>query len=511
MFSDLGDNARGIYIITKRELRSHIKSLRMVILMVLFVLAILGGAYGMSALSIQSDIVKSPEVVGWVFKVAADDDGLDNDLLIYFTDVDGVPVDGVDYKISYKTKTQEAIISERENAPAKTFVKNVNKSSRYTIYHLQASNMEFSKGDYTAYRMFAMVWISVATHEFYGSQYYMASQVLDLDEENRINDAIIMVIDTKTTDFEPVASLKVTLGTEDNPYSNVWVNTNENGVCVFHNLDAGTLDPVTFQTTGENYIFSAEYTINGTEFETSTGAELIYDLSLADLFKTDNPNQVLAFVALMFITYLGPLTAVVLAFDSISKERLQNSLDFLLSRPVSRRSIAAGKLFGTFLAIAIPVTVINVIGIFIIWGKTGNMPDTFFSLAFLVFTLAFIAIYVILAQIFSTIMKSTATAILSVISIFLIFVLFWGLIALAINSLLGNSLGSDEYLIFNNRFSLFSPNGIYQLLIIMAIPGSTASDYVGVSSWMAYLVLGLWLVGGFIIAIELFNRRMRNY
>ena len=511
MMQDISDNLLGVYIITKRELKSHIKSIRMIILMILFVLAVLGGSYGVSSLSISSDVIKTPEVVGWVFKVAADDDGLDNDLLIYFTDMDGVPVDGVDYKISYKTETQEAIISEMKDAPARTFVKDVNKSPRYTIYHLQGSVMEFSKGDYTAYRSFVMVWISVTTHDLLGSQYYMASQVLDLDEENKINDAIVMVININTDDFEPVAGLKVTLGTEDNPYSDVWVNTNENGVCIFPNLDAGNIDPVSFQTSGEKYIFSATYTINGTEYETFAGAELIFDFSLADLFKTDNPNQVLAFVALMFITYLGPLVAVVLAFDSISKERLQNSLDFLLSRPVSRRAIAAGKLFGTFLAIAIPVTIINIIGIFIIWGKTGNMPDISFSFGFLIFTLAFIAIYVILAQIFSTIMKSTATAILSVISIFLVFVLFWGLIALAINSLLGNSLGSDEYLIFNNQFSLLSPNGVYQLLIIMTIPGSVPSDYVGVTSWMAYLVLALWLVGGFILAVELFNRRMREY
>jgi len=511
MASNMGDNARGVYIITKRELKSHVKSVRMLILMVLFILAVLGGAYGMSSLSIQSDVIKTPEVVAWVFKVAADDDGWDNDLLIYFTDPNGIPVDDVDYEISFKTKKETTVIADNEESEAKSYVKDINRSDDYSILQLQSSLIKFSKGGFSDYRSFIMVWSSISVYESLGTRYYMTTQMMDLDGENKINDAVVMVIDTKSEDFEPVRGLEIRLYTEDDIINKITMaRTNSFGICTFYDLEAGSIDFSTFQSSGENYVFSANYTMDGKDETIVASGEIVFDFNLGDLFTTDDSDQVLMFVALVSVINLAPLVAIVLAFDSISKERLQGSLDFLLARPVSRRSIALGKFLGTFLAIAIPVTLINIIGIFIIWGKTGNAPDPLFALNFLVATLIFSAMYILLMQILSTLMKSTATAILSGISLYLIYSLFWGLIGLGLNSFLGNTLGSDAYLEFSNRFSLLSPNGVYQLLIFIGMPGTEASDYVGVTRWAVYLVTALWLVGLIVIAVELFNKKSRN-
>lgn len=500
---DASEMPRGIWIITKRELRSHVRSVRMIILLVLFVLAVIGGSYGMSALSISSDVIQTPEVVGWVFKVPADNDTMRNDLMIYFTDIEGKPVDGVDYNITFETKSKIVSIGHMENAPSRSFIHNVNESSAYTAYELQSAFMEYSTGDYSALRM--LYDASLLLQEMQPTRMYLSAQVLDLDGENALDDALIMVLDTK--DLNPEVDQPVKMFTEDDLYDPIGVlKTNEYGVCKFSDLEGGNLDMTSFRTAGKSYLFSTNFDGESAQ----TAVSVIFNINLTSLFETDDPNQVLAFVALMFIVVIGPVIGIALSFDTISKERLQNSLDFLLARPVSRRAIAAGKFFGTFLAIAIPATIINICAIFIIWAKTGNRPDLYFSMAFLVFSLGFITIYILIQQIFSTLVKSTATAILSGISLWVFFNLFWSLISLGINALLGNKLGSDENLIFSNRFSLLSPNGVYQMTIMASLPGSTASDYIGVYDWVSYLVMGIWIVGCFIIAVELFEKRMRG-
>lgn len=505
--SDLGDSARGAWIITKRELRSHVKSVRMIILLILFVLAVLGGAYGMSSLSISSDVIKTPEVIGWVLKVDADNQGYSNDLMIYFTDTNGVPVNGVDYNISYETKSTTIPIASANNAPTRSFVYNINESRGFNAYQLQRAMMDYSKGDYKAERM--LYDGTLTLQEAFSTRYWMSTQVIDLDGQNMIDDVVVLLMDTKT--LEPVNNQTIELYLEENLNSPLRSRvTNSFGFTSFRNLEGGNLDPTSFQSFGNIYIMSASYTVDGVSETTTSFATVIFNISLTELFKTDDPNQVLAYVALMFIVYIGPIVAIALSFDSIAKERLQNSLDFLLARPVSRRAIAIGKYMGTFLAIAIPVTLINIAGIFIIWAKTGNAPDITFAFQFLLMTLAFIAIYVSLQQIFSTLVKSTATAILSGISMWVLFNLFWGLLNLAINTIVGNPIGSDDYLIFTNRFSMLSPNGVYQLAILASLPGAQPSDYVGVTKIQAYLILIGWVVIGFLIAIELFNRRMRD-
>lgn len=457
----------------------------------------------MSALSISSDVIQTPEVVGWVFKVPADNDTLRNDLMIYFTDIEGKPVDGVDYNITFETRSKIVSIGHMENAPSRSFIHNVNESSAYTAYELQSSFMEYSKGDYSALR--TLYDNSLSLQEMQPTRMCICAQVLDLDGQNSLDDAMVMVLDTK--DLNPEANQPVKMFTEDDyydPVGTLW--TNEYGVCKFSDLEGGNLDLTSFKNAGKIYLFSTNF--DGESAQTIVS--VIFNITLTSMFETDDPNLVLYYVALMFIVVIGPVVGIVLSFDTISKERLQNSLDFLLARPVSRRAIAIGKFFGTFLAIAIPATIINICAIFIIWAKTGNRPDLYFSMAFLVLSLGFITIYILIQQIFSTLVKSTATAILSGISIWVFFNLFWSLISLGINALLGNELGSDENLIFSNRFSLLSPNGVYQMTIMASLPGSTSSDYIGVYDWVSYLVMGIWIVGCFIIAVELFDKRMRG-
>ena len=63
---------------------------------------------------------------------------------------------------------------------------------------------------------------------------------------------------------------------------------------------------------------------------------------ISELMIKQGPVFILSSIAGM-IGFIGPITALALSFDTIVKEKNQNSIGLLLCRPVGKRSIAFGK------------------------------------------------------------------------------------------------------------------------------------------------------------------------
>ncbi|MDR1044663.1 MAG: ABC transporter permease [Candidatus Adiutrix sp.] len=57
--------------------------------------------------------------------------------------------------------------------------------------------------------------------------------------------------------------------------------------------------------------------------------------------------------AFMFVAYLGPLAGLVLGFDSVSRERAQGTLSKILSQPIYRDELLAGKFLAGLLTLAV--------------------------------------------------------------------------------------------------------------------------------------------------------------
>lgn len=110
-----------------------------------------------------------------------------------------------------------------------------------------------------------------------------------------------------------------------------------------------------------------------------------------------------------------------IAFDAIAKERIHGTLDLLLSRPVSRVGSVLGKIGGTFFAVAVPVTLVNAVGVVVIWAVSGRPPTWSFAAAFMGLALLLVAFYVLLQVAFSTLAKTSGTAILFGFLVFLAF------------------------------------------------------------------------------------------
>jgi ABC-type transport system involved in multi-copper enzyme maturation permease subunit len=479
----------GIFTIAKREFFANLKSVRMIVLMVLFILAVLGGSYGFAGISSSPQPLPDVEVLNWVILGDADDGILLNDLLILITDGEGNP--RPDVRLEYLSRDgdiDDIYFSGFTDSNGVVIIHNVSLNVVEThFYRVTISNKVYERAP------------TSIGYDFSPLDAYVLGHTLDLDDDNIMDDALIMVLGN---DGLPVTNVTVIISSSE--YYNT-LTTDSKGLVSVFNLRAGEGDAF---SGFDPQVYDLEVTYMNT---TSTGRVTIFqdDETVAGLFDLEGPNEIIYVIAAIFITMLGPIIAISLSFDSITKEKLQKSMDFLLSRPMGRRGIILGKFLGILSAIILPVTAINILAVLMISSVTGEGADGTLVAGFIIYTIIFIAIYILLQQIFSTLAKTTGTAILSGIAIWLVFNLFWGLISLAVGAAMGLQWGSDAWISMNNRMALVNPGGSYQLALGYILPASEGTDInvLGVESWMPALAMVIWLVLLFILATEIFVRK----
>lgn len=204
------------------------------------------------------------------------------------------------------------------------------------------------------------------------------------------------------------------------------------------------------------------------------GEQQILSVFVMDRVQTgfaSGPDFVLLVIATVFATFVVPIFAIVITFDAISKERVQGTLDLLLSRPASRVGTLLGKFVGTFVAVAVPVTVVNLAGIGVLAAVSGKPPTGSFAAAFLGLELLLIAFYIPLQLIFSTLAKTSGTAILFGILVWLAFNVLYPVITLVLSSLLFPNSFEAQFR-FLQVAGVGNPSSIYQQLVAFAAPES---------------------------------------
>ena len=218
------------------------------------------------------------------------------------------------------------------------------------------------------------------------------------------------------------------------------------------------------------------------------------------LFGT--PDATLFLLSAVFLYLIVPIFAIVVTFDAVSKERVQGTLDLLLSRPVSRTGVLLGKFLGSFAAVAFPVTFVNLAGLGVITAASGESPSGGFAAGFLGFTLLLIAFYVLLQIIFSTLAKTSGTAILFGVLAWLLFNVLYNVLTLVVGLLIADPAARFQFQLYAG---LGNPSAIYQQLVLLYAPleltgffGGTAigGDVLGAAAaiWLVILlVLALWV------------------
>ncbi|NOQ53350.1 MAG: ABC transporter permease subunit [Thermoplasmata archaeon] len=220
-------------------------------------------------------------------------------------------------------------------------------------------------------------------------------------------------------------------------------------------------------------------------------------------FALEGPDQVLRLVSAIAIGLVGPIYAIVLCFDSVFRERISGSLDYLLCRPMGRRAVLMGKFVGILGALMVPISAVSLMGVGVVTWQSGESPNTELVVGFIIYTVFLISIFVLLQMIFSTVAKTTGTAILSGIGMWIFFFMLFDLILLLVSYI--NGLEGDEQTIFFNRASFFNPISVYGMAIAQL---GTDTSLMGVPDWAPSVAIVSYTLILLIAAMEIFRRRV---
>jgi Cu-processing system permease protein len=239
---------------------------------------------------------------------------------------------------------------------------------------------------------------------------------------------------------------------------------------------------------------------------------------MTSLTTQKTPDNVLASTALFIVVAIGPLLAVILSFDSITKEKAGKSLDLLLCRPLSRRAVAFGKFFGVITALALPVISITLLDILCISSLMNwRLPSLTMFIGFIAFTILLMSTYALLQLTISTIAKTSGTAILAGGGLWLFFNFLWSLVIYIAYIVRGSTqqspiddpLSTLFFLIARGEFNdimLFNPGGVFGGAYNLGIDTLTGSVPANIPACPLLLAIIMWFVLSLIVAIEVFNR-----
>jgi ABC-2 type transport system permease protein len=182
-----------------------------------------------------------------------------------------------------------------------------------------------------------------------------------------------------------------------------------------------------------------------------------------------------------FLGFLVPLIAIALAFDAVNGEFNGRTMSRLLAQPIYRDALLLGKFLAGMLTLALVLLTIwlLIMGLGIMrLGVPPGGEEVARSLWFLLVALFYGGVWLALALVCSIVFRQPATAALASIAVWLLFTVFWGMIA----SLLGQVLrpvqiGLPQEILAQARLELLltrlSPNTLFAEAILALLNPST--------------------------------------
>jgi ABC-2 type transport system permease protein len=179
-----------------------------------------------------------------------------------------------------------------------------------------------------------------------------------------------------------------------------------------------------------------------------------------------------------FLSFLVPLVAIGLGFDSVNGEHNRRTLSRILSQPIYRDALLFGKfLAGLFtLSIGLVALWLLVIGLGLVFlGVPPNAEEMVRAFIFLLVTIAYAGVWLAVAMLFSIIFRSAATAALASLGLWLFLTMIWPLLApiivigIAPLSTAANLILAAQYL------SRLSPSTLFGEIVLAILNPTTRS------------------------------------
>lgn len=197
--------------------------------------------------------------------------------------------------------------------------------------------------------------------------------------------------------------------------------------------------------------------------------------------------------------YLIPLIALILGFDAIVGERERGSLDLLISMPITRLELLAGKYLGLSAALASATTVgFGLVGILLAYQ--AGAQALYHYMGFVLSAILLGMVFLSLAMAVSVMARDRARASGAAIAVWFLFVLVYDLALLGVLVLSGGGFGEQLFpllLLLNpaDLFRLLNIFGMEDMKVMYGLatvfPAHLSSPWVLGSMMLAWIFLPL--------------------
>ncbi len=219
----------------------------------------------------------------------------------------------------------------------------------------------------------------------------------------------------------------------------------------------------------------------------------------------NSPADVL-FLSSTSVVFICTLSVVLLGFDAVSRRRLTGELAMDLSQPMPRSDYAWSQIMGVWMAAMIPTTIGILVGAFLIQRQMGQWPEFGDIAMFLFATGLLLWWYTSLQLLASSVARDVGASVTLGVGTWLFFVFLWLIPTLIIAQSMGVDVTDTSSLAFDQiqeKTDLFSPNGVYQLLMETRLASESQPQLSSISIWSSAIV---W----FVIPTMLFSKRIEH-
>ena len=222
-------------------------------------------------------------------------------------------------------------------------------------------------------------------------------------------------------------------------------------------------------------------------------------------FEADDPITLL-FLATAFALWPSTLSVVLFGFDAISRRRLTGELAIDLTQPMPRADISLAHLLAVWITSILPTFISFIGGILIIAYRLDAFPTIAELIVFFTATALLLWWYTCLQLLASSLARDLGSSVTLGVGTWLVFTTIWLLVSAVVASVVGvdvTDITSAEFDIVNEKVDLFSPNGVYQLLLETLLPGDAQPRLADAWIWLSAIA---WSV----LPMSLFVHRMQR-
>jgi ABC-2 type transport system permease protein len=140
-----------------------------------------------------------------------------------------------------------------------------------------------------------------------------------------------------------------------------------------------------------------------------------------------------------FLCFLIPIVSIALGFDSVNSEFNGKTMSRILAQPIYRDALLFGKFMAGLTTLAVMLTALwlFVIGLAIFMlGLPPGTEEVLRGFAFLIAAIAYGGVWLGLAMLFSVQFRSSATAALASLAVWLLFAFFWNMVVTVITPII---------------------------------------------------------------------------